>query len=48
MMLVVTVELVKGELVGRVYTSETSFQNPVLVGVERIQMGSGEVESLGC
>jgi hypothetical protein len=42
MMLVVAVELVKGELVERVYTSETSFQNPALVSVERNTNG-GEV-----
>jgi hypothetical protein len=36
MMLVVTVELVKGELVERIYTSKTSFQNSALAGVERI------------
>ena len=40
-----TVELVKGELVGRVHTSETSFQNAALVGVERVQMERGEVKS---
>jgi hypothetical protein len=42
---VVTVELVKGELVGRVHTSEKSFQNAALVGVERVQMERGEVKS---
>jgi hypothetical protein len=42
---VVTVELVKGELVGRVHTSETSFQNAALFRVERVQMERGDVKS---